>query len=162
MVEEGIVLGHKILAQGIEVDKVKIETIEKLQYPTNVKGIRSFLGHAGFCRRFIQDFSKISKPLCKLLEKDSSFNFTNKCKLAFDRLKEALITAPIVVSPDWNLSFELMCDASDHAIGAVFGQRKENKLHVIYYASRTLNDAQLNYAITEKKMLVVIFTFDKF
>ena len=87
MVEEGIVLGHKISAQGIEVDKAKVETIEKLQYPTNVKGIRSFLGHAGFYRRFIQDFSKISKPLCKLLEKDSPFHFTNECKSAFDRLK---------------------------------------------------------------------------
>ena len=105
---------------------------------------------------------KISKPLCKLLEKDSSFDFTNDCKLDFDRLKEALISAPIVVSPDWNLPFELMCDASDHAIGAVLGQRKENKLHVIYYASRTLNDAQLNYAKTEKEMLAVIFAFDKF
>ena len=162
MVEEGIVLGHKISAQGIEVDKAKVETIEKLQYPTNVKEIRSFLGHAGFYRRFIKDFSKISKPLCKLLEKDSPFDFTNECKLAFDRLKEALVSAPIVVSPDWNLPFELMCDASDHALGAVLGQRKENKLHVIYYASRTLNDAQINYATTEKEMLAVIFAFDKF
>ena len=82
--------------------------------------------------------------------------------MSFDQLKEALISALIVISPDWNLPFELMCDASDHAIGAVLGQRKENKLHVIYYASRTLNDAQLNYATTEKEMLAVIFTFDKF
>ena len=100
MVEEGIVLGHKISSQGIEVDKAKVEIIEKLQYPTNVKGVRSFLSHAGFYRRFIKDFSKISKPLCKLLEKDSSFDFTNDYKLAFDRLKEALISVPIVVSPD--------------------------------------------------------------
>ena len=82
--------------------------------------------------------------------------------MAFDRLKEALISALIVVSPDWNLPFELICDASDHAIGVVLGQRKENKLHVIYYVSRTLNDAQLNYDTTEKEMVVVIFTFDKF
>ena len=160
--EKGIILGHKISAQGIEVDKAKVETIEKLQHPTYVKGIQSSLGHAGFYRRFIKDFSKISKPLCKVLEKDSSSDFTNECKLAFDRLKEALISALIVVSPDWSLPFELMCDASDHAIGAVLGQRKENKLHVIYYASRTLNDAQLNYATTEKEMLAVIFAFDKF
>ena len=77
-----------------------MEIIEKLQYPTNVKGVRSFLGHTGFYRRFIKDFSQISKPFCKLLEKDSSFDFTNRCKLAFDRLKEALISAPIVISPD--------------------------------------------------------------
>ena len=86
-----------------------------------MKGVRSFLGHAGFNRLFIKNFSKMSKPLCKLLEKDSSFDFTNECKLSFDRLKEALISAPIVVAPDWNLSFKLMCDASDHAIGAVLG-----------------------------------------
>ena len=83
MVDEGIVLGHKISAQGIQVDKAKVEAIEKLQYSTNVKGARSFLGHVGFYRRFIKDFSKISKFLCKLLEKDSPFDFTNECKLAF-------------------------------------------------------------------------------
>ena len=69
MVEEGIVLGHKISRKGLEVDRAKIETIEKLPPPTLVKGVRSFLGHAGFYRRFIKDFSKISKPLSKLLEK---------------------------------------------------------------------------------------------
>ena len=78
MVEEGIVLGHRISQKGIEVDKAKIETIEKLPPPTSVKGIRSFLGHAGFYRRFIKDFSKIAKPLCNLLEKDVPFNFTKK------------------------------------------------------------------------------------
>ena len=113
--------------------------------------MRSFLGHAGFYRRFIKDFSKISKPLCKLLEKDSPFDFTNEYKLSFDRLKEALISALIVVAPDWNLPFELMCDVIDHAIGAVLEQRKENKLHVIYYASRTLSEAQLNYAIQKMR-----------
>ena len=162
MVEEGIVLGHKISSKGIEVDKAKVDIIEKLQYPINVKGVRSFLGHAGFYRRFIKDFSKISKPLCKLLEKDTTFDFTDACKIAFDRLKMALISSPVVVAPDWSLPFELMCDASDHAIGAVLGQRKDRKLHVIYYASRTLSEAQINYATTKKEMLAVIFAFDKF
>ena len=99
-VEEGIVLWHKLSTHGIEADKAIVETIEKLQYPMNVKGVRSFLDHVGFYQRFIKDFSKISKPLCKLLEKDFPFDFINECKLAFDRLKEALISAPIVVSPD--------------------------------------------------------------
>ena len=71
MVKEGIVLGHKVFDRGIEVDRAKIETIEKLPPPSSIKGIRSFLGHAGFYRRFIKDFSKITKPLCKLLEKDT-------------------------------------------------------------------------------------------
>ena len=75
MVKEGIVLGHKIFAKGIEVDKAKIDVIENLPPPVNVKGIRSFLGHAGFYRRFIKDFSKIAKPLNNLLNKDTAFIF---------------------------------------------------------------------------------------
>ena len=86
MVEKGIVLGHKISIQGIEVDKGKVDTIGKLQYPTNMKGVKSFLRYAGFYRRFIKDFSKISKRLCKLLEKDSLFDFTNECKLSMHTL----------------------------------------------------------------------------
>ncbi|BBG94798.1 transposable element gene [Prunus dulcis] len=162
MVQEGIVLGHKISARGIEVDRAKIETIEKLPPPSTVKGIRSFLGHAGFYRRFIKDFSKITKPLCKLLLKDSEFNFDSDCLEAFNLLKTKLTTAPVIMAPDWELPFEIMCDASDYAIGAVLGQRKNKLLHVIHYASRTLNDAQLNYATTEKELLAVVFALDKF
>ena len=136
--------------------------IEKLPPPANVKGVRSSLGHAGFYRRFIKDFSQITKPLCNLLIKDTRFEFSDECLHAFETLKKKLISAPIIVSPDWNLPFELMCDASDYAIGAILGQRKEKNFHVIYYASRTLIEAQLNYAITEKELLVVVFAFDKF
>ena len=162
MVQEGIVLGHRISQKGIEVDKAKIETIEKLPPPTTVKGIRSFLGHAGFYRRFIKDFSKISKPLCNLLEKDVPFNFNKECHEAFEILKQKLVSAPIIVAPDWTLPFEVMCDASDFAVGAVLGQRKAKIFHTIYYSSRTLNEAQLNYTTTEKELLAVVFTFDKF
>ena len=162
MVTEGIVLGHRISSKGIEVDKAKVEVIEKLPPPTNVKAIRSFLGHAGFYRRFIKDFSKIAKPLCNLLAKDAPFVFDDECQFAFETLKAKLISAPIISSPDWSLPFELMCDASDFAIGAVLGQRKDKLLHVIYYASRVLNDAQKNYATTEKELLAVVFAFDKF
>ena len=98
--------------------------IEKLPPPTSVKGVRSFLGHAGFYRRFIKDFSQITKPFCNLLVKDTPFEFTNECLCAFDRLKKELTSAPIMVAPDWTLPFELMCDASNHAVGAVLGQRK--------------------------------------
>jgi hypothetical protein len=156
------VLGHRISTQGIEVDKAKIQVIEKLQPPTSVKGIRSFLGHAGFYRRFIQDFSKITKPLCNLLEKDVPFLFSEECLVAFNTLKEKLTSAPVIVAPDWELPFELMCDASDFAVGAVLGQRKGKVLHVIYYASKTLTDVQINYATTEKELLAVVFAFDKF
>ena len=162
MVQEGIVLGHRISARGIEVDRAKIEAIEKLPPPSSVKGIRSFLGHAGFYRRFIKDFSQIAKPLSNLLVQGIPFEFDSQCLQAFSVLKDRLISAPIVVAPDWSFPFELMCDASDYAIGAVLGQKREKIFQVIYYASRTLNDAQLNYATTEKELLAIVFAFDKF
>ena len=162
MVKQGIVLGHVISERGIEVDKAKIETVEKLPPPTNIKSLRSFLGHAGFYRRFIKDFSKITKPLTRLLQKDVEYDFDEECLQAFRTLKQSLISAPIMQPPDWNLPFEIMFDASDYAIGAVLGQRKEGKVHTIYYASKTLNEAQMNYATTEKELLVVVFAFEKF
>ena len=100
MVTEGIVLGHKIFERGIEVDRAKVEIIEKLPLPTNVKGIRSFLGHAGFYRRFIKDFSKIAKPLCNLLNKDTTFEFDKECEKALECLKKKLTTVPIIAAPN--------------------------------------------------------------
>ncbi|KAH9763651.1 hypothetical protein KPL70_001243 [Citrus sinensis] len=156
------VLGHKVSKNGIKVDKVKIEVIDKLPPPTSVKRIRSFLGHAGFYKRFIKDFSKVAKPLCSLLEHDKPFHFDKDCLQAFGELKKALITALAVIVPDWTLPFEVMCDASDHSVGAILGQRKNKVFHSIYYASKTLNQAQINYTTTEKELLAVVFTFDKF
>ncbi|KAK8601097.1 hypothetical protein V6N12_050939 [Hibiscus sabdariffa] len=123
MVNEGTILGHKISNKGIEVDKEKVEVIEKLPPPTNAKGIRSFLGHVGFYRRFIKDFSKISKPLCNLLQQNQPFVFYGECQSAFEELKMKLISAPVVVPPDWTSPFELMCDANDHAVGTALGQQ---------------------------------------
>ncbi|XP_012844566.1 PREDICTED: uncharacterized protein LOC105964603 [Erythranthe guttata] len=111
MVHEGIVLGHKISREGLEVDKAKISTIENLPPPISVKGIRSFLGHAGFYRRFIKDFSKVAKPLCNLLEKETKFNFDGEFLQAFNELKQRLVSAPIICVPNWDEPFELMCDA---------------------------------------------------
>ena len=108
--------------------------------PFSIKGVRSFLGHAGFYRRFIKNFSNITRPLCNLLAKDVVFEFDAACIEAFTTLKKELTSAPIIMAPDWSLPFEIMCDASDFAIGAVLGQRKNKLPHVIYYASRTLND----------------------
>ncbi|XP_016206626.1 uncharacterized protein LOC107647002 [Arachis ipaensis] len=162
MVTECIVLGHRISSIRYEVDRAKVEVIEKLPPPTNVKAIRSFLGHAGFYRRFIKDFSKIAKPLSNLLVVDVSFVFDSDCLHAFETLKANLTSAPIIAPPDWDLPFELMCDASDFAIGAVLGQRHGKLVHVIYYASRVLNDAQKNYTTTEKELLAVVYAVDKF
>ncbi|GKC07365.1 reverse transcriptase domain-containing protein [Tanacetum coccineum] len=147
---------------GIKVDKAKIDVITKLPYPTSVKGVRSFLGHAGFYRRFIKDFSMISKPMTQLLLKDVKFDFSYDCKNAFNLLKEKLTTASIIISPDWNVPFELMCDASDFVVRAVLGQRIDGKFNPIYYASKILNNAQEHYATTEKELLAVVFSFDKF
>ncbi|RVW67203.1 Retrovirus-related Pol polyprotein from transposon 17.6 [Vitis vinifera] len=148
---EGIVLSHIIFAKGIEVDKAKVELIVKLLSPTTVKGVRQFLGHAGFYRRFIKDFSNLSKPLCELLAKDAKFIWDERCQKSFDQLKQFLTTTPIVRAPNWQLPFEVMCDASDFAIGVVLGQRKDGKPYVIYYASKTLNEAQRNYTTTKKE-----------
>jgi hypothetical protein len=162
MVQEGIVLGHKVSKWGIEVDRSKIEVIEQLPPPTNVKGIRSFLGHAGFYRRFIKNFSQIARPLTSLLAKDVPFIFNNECHEAFQILKQALILAPIIQPPDWTLPFEIMCDASDFAVGAVLGQTKDKKHYAISYASKTLTGPHLNYATTKKELLAVVFAIDKF
>src|SRR3954464_15961647 len=162
MVNEGIVLGHKISEIGIEVDKAKIEAIERMPYPRDIKGIRSFLGHASFYRRFIKDFSKTSRPLTNLLQKDAPFVFDEDCKEAFEVLKKALITAPIVQPPDWNLPFEIMCDPSRFAVGPILGQRVDKKLNVIHYASKTLDSAQNNHAYTEKEFLAVVLASHKF
>jgi hypothetical protein len=162
MVQKGIVLGHIVSKRGIEVDRAKVELISKLPPPTSVKQIRSFLGHPGFYRRFIKDFSKISPPLCNLLAKETPFNFDEACLEAFEKLRGLLSSAPIMKSPNWSLPLEIMCDASDYAVGAILGQREEKLSHAIYYASKTLLDAQVNYTTTEKELLAVVFALDKF
>ena len=117
----------KVSRKGIEVDKAKVELISNLPTPKCVKDIRSFLGHAGFYRRFIRDFSTIARPLCNLLAKDVTFEWSQSGEAAFDKLKTMLVSPPIIRSPNWDLPFEIMCDGSDYAIGAVLGQREDKK-----------------------------------
>nr|GEV42653.1 DNA-directed DNA polymerase [Tanacetum cinerariifolium] len=148
--------------QVLEVDRSKVDVIAKLPYPTTVKGVRSFLGHAGFYQRFIQYFSKIARPMTHLLEKETLFVFSKDCIDAFKTLKKKLTEAPILVVPDWNLPFEFMCDASDFAIGAVLGQRKTKHFQPIHYASKTITEAQIHYTTTEKEILAVVYAFEKF
>ncbi|GJU67426.1 reverse transcriptase domain-containing protein [Tanacetum coccineum] len=111
--------------------------------------------HEGFYRQFIQDFSKISRPMTKLLKKDAVFDFNEECIEAFELLKEKLTNAPIMVSPDWLRPFKLMCDASDFAVEAVLGQWEGKRLCPIHFASKTLNNAQQNYTVTEKELLAI-------
>jgi hypothetical protein len=110
--------------KGIEVNRVKIEVIEQLPPPTNVKGVQSFLEHVGFYRRFIKHFFHIARTLISLFAKETRFNFNEDCLIAFYALKKALISAPIIQPPDWKLPFEILCNASDYAVGAVLGQCK--------------------------------------
>nr|GEV99474.1 putative ribonuclease H-like domain-containing protein [Tanacetum cinerariifolium] len=156
MVKEGIVLGHKISKNGLEFDGSKVDVIAKLPHLMTVKGVRSFLRHAGFYRRFIQDFSKIARPMTHLLEKHTPFVFSKDCIVAFKTLKKKLTEAPILVVPDWNLPFEIMCDANDFAIGAVLRQRKTKHFQHIHYASKTITEAQIHYTTTKKEMLAVV------
>ncbi|CAL2225506.1 unnamed protein product [Prunus armeniaca] len=162
MVTFGIVLGHIVSHKGIEVDKSKIDLIANLPIPKTVKDIRSFLGHASFYRRFIQNFSAIARPLNNLLEKDAKFDWNCAYQEAFEKLIKMLTSTPVMQPRDWSMPFEIMCDASDGAIGAVLGQRKDKKPVVICYASRTLNSAQKNYTTTEKELLAVVFALEKF
>ena len=94
--------------------------------------------------------------------KDVEFVFDKKCLEAFKFLKQALISTPIMQPPDWTQPFEIVCDVSDYVVGVVLGKQKDKKLHVIYYASRTVDTAQLNYATTEKELPEIIFAIDKF
>nr|GEU83167.1 hypothetical protein [Tanacetum cinerariifolium] len=162
MVKEGIVFGHKISKNGIEVDKPKVDVITKLPHPTTIKGIRSFLGHVGFYRQFIQDFSKIARPMTRLLKKDTLFFFSNECIEAFQTLKRKLTEPPILIAFNWDLPFELICDASDFAIGVVLGQHQERHFRPIHYASKIMIEAESNYTTMEKEMLAMVYAFKKF
>nr|GEU43174.1 reverse transcriptase domain-containing protein [Tanacetum cinerariifolium] len=161
MVKEGIVIGHKISKNGLEVDQAKVDVIAKLPHPTTMKGVRSFLGHASY-RRFIPDFSKIAIPMIHLLGKETPFMFSKDCIDAFETLNKKITEALILVVLDWYLPFELMCDASHFVIGAVLGQRRMKHFQPIHYAIKTMNEAQIHYTTTEKEMLSVVYTFEKF
>nr|GEZ17129.1 reverse transcriptase domain-containing protein [Tanacetum cinerariifolium]GEZ17427.1 reverse transcriptase domain-containing protein [Tanacetum cinerariifolium] len=140
MVKEGIVLGHKISKQRIKVDKAKVDVITKLPHPTVVK----------------------ARPITRLLKKDTPFIFPIEYVEAFQTLKRKLTEAPILIALNWDMPFELMCNASNFAIGAVLGQRQDKHFRPIHYASKTMTEAEFNYTTTEKEMLAVVYAFDKF
>ena len=162
MVTKGIVLGHMVSAAGLEVDQAKLSIIKNLMPPTTVKGIRNFLGHAGFNRRFIRDFSKIARPLCRLLETDAKFKFDKSCHRFFEDIISKLVEAPIMEKPDWDKEFEIMCDISHYAMGVLLGQRTDKMFKAIYYANKTFNEAQENYSTTDKEMLAIVFACENF
>nr|GFB82275.1 reverse transcriptase domain-containing protein [Tanacetum cinerariifolium] len=139
-----------------------IDVIAKLPHPTSVKGVRSFLGPVGFYRRFIQDFSKIARLMTHLLENKTLFIFSKEYIKEFKILKKKLTEALILVAPDWDLPFDIMCDASDFAVGAVLGQRKTKHFQPINSAIKTMANAQAHYTTTEKELLAMVYGFKKF
>ena len=155
MVQDGIVLGHLINKEGIQVDQAKVEVIKNLPLPQTQKHLRGFLGHAGFYRDFIKDFAKLAKPLTHLLCNNVDFSLGEEAISSFQLIKEALVTSPILKAPRWDLPFEIMCDA-------ILGQRINGNLVVTYYASKTLGGAQVNYSTTEKELLAIVFALEKF
>eukprot|EP00253_Pinus_taeda_P020212 PITA_20212 len=162
MMNQGIVLGHFVSFLGIQVDPAKIQVIQTLPIPKTQTDVRSFLGHAGYYRRFIKNFSKTASPLFVLLTKNVEFKWTDDCEKAFDELKHQLSTAPILKGPDWALPFHISSDASGTAIGAVLGQEENNLPYAIYFISKNMTPAKLNYTVTEKEFLAVIYAINKF
>ncbi|WVZ68074.1 LOW QUALITY PROTEIN: hypothetical protein U9M48_017064 [Paspalum notatum var. saurae] len=145
-------LSHVISNGGIAVDQSKVSEVQNWKIPEDVKGIRSFLGLAGYYRRFIEGFSKIAKPMTALLEKNIKFQWTSACQKAFEELKKRLTTAPVLTFPDMHKPFSVYCDASRLGLGCVLMQ--EGK--VIAYASRQLRDHEKNYPTHDLELAAVV------
>eukprot|EP00253_Pinus_taeda_P027084 PITA_27084 len=159
---EGTVLGHIISRQGLQVDPNKIAILKKVPPPQKVRDVRSFLGLVGYYRRFIKDFSKLASPLFGLLAKDVEFKWTDHCQRAMNELKDKLVSAPILRGPNWALPFHIHTDASNKAIGAALGQVDEKLPYAIYFVSKNLSKAEMNYTVTEKEFLAVVHSLNKF
>eukprot|EP00253_Pinus_taeda_P024050 PITA_24050 len=148
--------------QGLQVDPNKIAIIQRVPPPQNVRDVRSFLGLVGYYRRFIKDFSKLASPLFALLGKDVEFIWIDNFQQALDALKAKLVTAAILRGPNWALPFHIHIDASNKVIGAALGQVEEKLPYAIYFVSKNLSKAKLNYIVTEKELLAVVHSLNKF
>jgi hypothetical protein len=151
--EEVVFLGHVISAEGIFVDPRKVEAVLKWERPTNVTEIRSFLGLAGYYRRFIKGFSTIASPLTKLTRKEVRFVWSEECKASFQELKERLTSALVLALPSGTEGFVVYSDASKRGLGCVLMQHRR----VIAYASRQLKSHEVNYPVHDLELAVVVF-----
>ena len=145
-------LGHVISKGGVSVDPGKVKDVLEWEAPQNVCEIRSFFGMAGYYRRFIEGFSKIARPMTKLLEKGSRFVWTAECQASFDELKKRLTSAPVLIMPDVQKSFSVYCDASRQGLGCVLMQEG----HVVAYASRQLRKHEVNYPTHDLELAAVV------
>ena len=156
-------LGHIIDSRGIRVDPGKTEAISKIADPTTVTELRSFLGMTGYYRRFIPDYADIAEPLFQLLKKKKVFEWSEEQSMAVQTLKRKLLTAPVLMRPDYGKPFTISCDASDVGIGAVLEQEGEDgQLHPIMYWSKTLNSAERNYQTTDRECLAIVKAIHQF
>jgi hypothetical protein len=145
-------LGHILTAEGIEVDPSKVEAVSKWKHPSNISEVRSFLGMAGYYRRFIKGFSSIARPMTELLKKDNKFVWTPKCEESIRIIKKKLTTAPVLTLPDIHQSFVIFCDASRQGLGCVLMQNEK----VIAYASRLLKPHEQNYSTHDLELAVIV------
>ena len=146
-------LGHVISKEGITVDPAKVETVMAWEQPRTVTEIRSFVGLAGYYRRFIEGFSKIVSPLTQLTRKDQPFAWTEKCESSFRLIKEKLTTSPVLILPEPGEPYEVYCDASHQGLGCVLMQHRK----AVAYASRQLKNHELNYPTHDLELAAVIF-----
>jgi hypothetical protein len=154
--------GHSLSAQGVKVLPERVEVIQQFPTPKNLKAVRRFLGMAGFYARFVQDFSLLAEPLHALKRKNAKFVWGESQQTAFDKLKAALSTPPVLQIPDFSKEFVLVCDSSDVAISAVLHQRRDDNLASIAYASRLLYPAERKYSFYEKKYLAVVYGCERY
>lgn len=162
MRREVMYLGHLITEQGVKPDPAKVKAVSQYPVPTCPKDIKAFLGLAGYYRRFIKNFSSLSKPLTSLLKKDVNFVWSSKQQDSFEKLKSALCLEPVLQYPDFTKTFYLTTDASNFAIGSVLSQGQPPSDLPIAYASRTLNRAEGNYSTTEKELLAIVWSVKHF
>ncbi|XP_059221494.1 uncharacterized protein LOC131996064 [Stomoxys calcitrans] len=156
-------LGYIVGGGKLKPDPERISTIMKFCYPRTAKQVRSFMGTTGWYRRFIADYATIAAPIFNTLKKGKQFNFPEDAKEAFNKLKEALVTSPVLTHPDFTRHFYVQCDASDLGIGAVLFQRDDSGgEHPIAYFSHKLTSAQRNYSVTERECLAVVMAIKRF
>lgn len=149
-------LGHIVSSEGVATDPSKVEAVQNWPQPRNVHDVRSFLGTCSYYRRFIKGFAHIAKPLHKLTEKNNKFSWSSECEQAFQLLKNALVTSPILGYPSLDEMFILDTDASAFGIGAVLSQTDGKTERVIAYYSKSLSKSERNYCVTRRELLAII------
>jgi hypothetical protein len=156
-------LGHIVCKQGLLVDPSNISIIVDLPPPTSVRQLRTALGHTGYYKNFIKGYAHITTPMEKLLNKDNKFQWTEECQQRFDTLKNKMVTAPILVFPNWSKEFHVHVDASSISLGEVLAQPGVGDIdHPLAFSSRNLSTAEINYTTTEREGLSMVYALQKF